>query len=195
MPRGGRRTEAEVSANANKCANREDAVTGDLITQENAIRLLENGHYFCYDINTLFQWFNTGKRTNPETNLRFSDANITKIEKKFRKVGLVVVPPFQLRPADRNFVNFFANNLQVVRSLVVVRPEETYYIGTRTFFCIQWGTYPNGEEILYSMIFVPDEATVIFFTRRTESFRLVVEAVRGNGRAPEEHPTYVIWQN
>jgi hypothetical protein len=94
--KGGRRTEAEKrredGTEIAKCEGQEDPVTFEPITEpQYAIRLLEDGHYFCFDVRTLHGWFKTGKRTNPSTNKKFTESNIIKIQKKFRKENLDVV--------------------------------------------------------------------------------------------------------
>jgi len=86
--KGGRRTESEKLTP--KCEGHEDPISLDIITDPYfAIRLLENGHYFCFDVRSLHEWFKTGSRKNPATNLLFSDANIVKILKKLEKVNLI----------------------------------------------------------------------------------------------------------
>jgi hypothetical protein len=92
--KGGRRN--AIERQRPKCEGQQDPVSLELIEDPQfAIRLLENGHYFCYDIRTLFNWFQTGSRINPANNVRFSDANIAKIFTKFGKVGLPVAPVHQ----------------------------------------------------------------------------------------------------
>jgi len=86
--KGGARTQEQRDAGA-KCAGETDPVSLNEIPPEFAIRVLENGRHFCYDIRSLFEWFELGKRTNPLTNLQFSEDNINKIKRKFIKAGLV----------------------------------------------------------------------------------------------------------
>lgn len=89
--RGGKRTQLEKDEKGEKCAGEMDSVTFNPIPVEYAIRLKENEHYFCFDIRSLNDWFKEGKRTNPLTNLKFSDANIDKVFNKIQKVGLATL--------------------------------------------------------------------------------------------------------
>jgi ankyrin repeat protein len=85
--KGGRRSLEEKVRQ--KCDGEQDPISLDDITDSRfAIRLLEDGHYFCYDARSLKGWFDTGSRINPATNKNFSNANIEKIKKKFRKLGI-----------------------------------------------------------------------------------------------------------
>jgi hypothetical protein len=83
--RGGRRTEAERATA--KCAGETDPISQDEIDPAFAIRLTEGGQTRCWDIRHLQQWFATGSRKNPLTNLDFSATSLAKIQKKIAKMG------------------------------------------------------------------------------------------------------------
>jgi len=83
--RGGRRTEAERATA--KCAGETDPISQDEIDPAFAIRLTEGGQTRCWDIRHLQQWFATGSRRNPLTNLDFSATSLAKIQKKIAKMG------------------------------------------------------------------------------------------------------------
>lgn len=68
-----------------KCVGKEDVVTG-ILQKPFGIRLLEHGHYFCFDVRTLKSWFESGKFTNPLTNLMLSQVNIDKVYRKLVKI-------------------------------------------------------------------------------------------------------------
>lgn len=109
---GGRRPRnAEGQPLAPKCAGETDPITLDEIDEANAIRILENGHYFCFDINGLFNQFHSTNSAirylNPTTRAPFSAANIAKIQRKFAKMNLfpsamnVDLPAAAYMPIDR----------------------------------------------------------------------------------------------
>ena len=85
---GGRRTAAEKLSKPNKCEGETDLASGNPILAEYAIRLKENGHFFCFDIRDLKTWFEnpTSRNKNPYTGIKFSNQNLSKIERKIEKV-------------------------------------------------------------------------------------------------------------
>jgi len=82
---GGRRTEEERKTA--KCAGEIDPVTFQAIDPSLAIRLYDNGKYFCFDAPALAEWFRTSNSyRNPFTNFEFSEAQINKFYKKLDKI-------------------------------------------------------------------------------------------------------------
>lgn len=92
MLRGGRRSRnSRGSPRAPKCAGQIDPINQDPIDEHYAIRLLENGHYFCHDIRELHRLFNSDLKNrfqNPVTRQPWSEANKAKIRRKFAKLGM-----------------------------------------------------------------------------------------------------------
>jgi hypothetical protein len=84
--KGGRRNEQEKLYQ--KCQGHLDVFTNEVINNTfYALRIYENGLYFCFDARSLYEWFLTGSRINPFTNHRFTNENIRKIMYKFQKCG------------------------------------------------------------------------------------------------------------
>jgi hypothetical protein len=83
--KGGKRTEAEKLRP--KCDGEVDPIGLGEIEPKFAIRLLDNGKNFCFDIRSLVMWFNTsGKITNPMTQTNFGEVQKEKIKKKVQKL-------------------------------------------------------------------------------------------------------------
>jgi hypothetical protein len=104
MLRGGRRSRnSRGSPRAPKCAGQEDPISQDPIDEHYAIRLLENGHYFCHDIRELHRLFNSDLKNrfqNPVTRQPWSEANKAKIRRKFAKLALSPVASPLPSPVD-----------------------------------------------------------------------------------------------
>jgi hypothetical protein len=82
---GGRRTEEERKTA--KCSGEIDPVTFQAIDPSVAIRLYDNGKYFCFDAPALAEWFRTSNSyRNPFTNFEFSEGQINKFYKKLEKI-------------------------------------------------------------------------------------------------------------
>lgn len=78
--RGGRRTAEERTRP--KCDGEEDVFTTTPINPVTAIRLLQNGKYWCFDVINLSKWLKI-RNSNPFTGLPFSDEQLKKVHKKF----------------------------------------------------------------------------------------------------------------
>ena len=98
--KGGKRTLFEKLSGP-KCDGI-DPITHDKISDINSIRLLENGHYYCFDILSLKTWINMGRVTNPYTNLNFSLKNLDKIKRKIKKTEIL------LRPLDLSLLKKYS---------------------------------------------------------------------------------------
>jgi hypothetical protein len=151
--KGGRRDAQE--RNRQKCEGQQDPISFDPIVDDHfAIRLLENGHYFCFDIRTLHQWFSTGSRINPPTGLRFSEANIQKINRKFGKVGLPLLNANQaLRQGDRDLINRYRNTCAVSLQLAPAGNElfnSWYLTGNPRFH------FDVEDDLAYVLFFTPE---------------------------------------
>jgi hypothetical protein len=185
--KGGRRTDAE-KANP-KCHGQIDAATQEPIDPNFAIRLKENNHYFCFDIRSLHTWFSTGKRTNPETNINFSEANIAKIQKKFIKAGLNADPAPQTNVEERDLLLMdLINNNQAIGpfDIAVKRPYNMRYFQYR----LQGFLVPDeeGPSVEYEMMIVPQRRAIVFFTRNQETFDNLVRAIT---QRAEGEPDYI----
>jgi hypothetical protein len=90
--KGGRRTEEERK-NV-KCAGENDVfgVAEDgqeiaVISPQNAIRLFQDGKYWCFDAIGLANWFSSKKEPqNPYTRNKFTEAQVEKLKKKLLKL-------------------------------------------------------------------------------------------------------------
>ena len=90
MKGGARSAEERTSV---KCAGEEDLITFLPIDPQNAIRLLQNGKYWCFDVYSLWRWLQT-KNENPSTRQPFTQAQLDKVQRKIDK--LAVFPGFHI---------------------------------------------------------------------------------------------------
>lgn len=193
MPiKGGRRTEEERATA--KCHGAVDFFSQDLIDDPMyAIRIKEGGHYYCFDVRSLINWFNTGKRTNPLTGLQFSDEGIAKIMKKISKVGMKLDDPnHKIVDEDVELLDIiqYSNrgplNIRVLKhnyeeiDVEAANYELLSYVGDRN----------------YDMVLCFGDSTVYIFTLRQRTFDTIVEQLSAHvGRAPDNIvPAYSEWE-
>lgn len=88
MPRVSRRSRRKIFG-GDDCEGSQNLSTFEPIDPMFAIRIkISPTESYCYDIRDLFNWFKTGKRTNPYTNEKFSAANIDIINNRIDSMNL-----------------------------------------------------------------------------------------------------------
>lgn len=179
--RGGKRTPLEKVNE--KCSGVKDVVTLEKIAPENAIRLLENGHYYCFDIQTLFEWFQTGKRTNPLTNLLFSESNIIKINKKFIKSNMVFM--FEDSTDDELIFKRYAK----LNDIRVFKPN------AKNALNYNFNTEDDNGETYFMVLY--SNFDILFFTRDMATYTNLIKYVKNfkNIEPNKTNTSGVSWLN